>query len=185
MKRNVLGWAVSRILRAVSTALVYAGRPLLFESLGRGCHFEGWVDVPQRGGSIRIGSRVHFCAGVSLTVLPGARLILEDGVFVGRGVVVSAHEEVRIGANTMLAEYVCIHDNDHAVGGERAFDPTAFVCAPVNVGRNCWIGAHAVLTRGAALGDGSVLGAGAVLTNQMPEGARAVGVPARNRAALD
>lgn len=149
---------------------------LMFRRLGRRCRFEGWVDVPQFGGAIEIGSGVRFCKGVSLTVTRGARLVIEDGVFLGRGVVISAHNEIRIGAHTMVAEYVCLHDNDHLVDGGVT---TGFSSAPLHIGARCWLGAQATVLRGGGLGDACVLGAGAVLTKQIPSGAVAVGVPAR------
>ena len=50
---------------------------------------------------------------------------------------------------------------------------------PTRVGRDCWIGAHAVVTDGSEIGDGAVVGAGAVVTRPVPPGVVVGGVPAR------
>jgi acetyltransferase-like isoleucine patch superfamily enzyme len=95
-------------------------------------------------------------------------------------VVISAHRRVTIGNHTMLAEYVCIHDNDHRL--DKSNIPVAergYVADPLEIGANCWIGAQAVLVRGGGLGENCVLGAGAVLTRILPAGSTAVGVPAK------
>ena len=50
---------------------------------------------------------------------------------------------------------------------------------PVHIGRNCWIGAGAVILPGVTIGDHSVIGAGSVVTKDIPAGVVAVGNPCR------
>ena len=50
---------------------------------------------------------------------------------------------------------------------------------PVHIGRNCWIGAGAIIMPGVSIGDDSVIGAGSVVTKDIPEGVVAVGNPCR------
>jgi acetyltransferase-like isoleucine patch superfamily enzyme len=107
-------------------------------------------------------------------------LVLGDGVFVGRGVVVSAHRKVSIGKDTMLGEFVSIHDNDHRLDKpDLPISQQGFMAEPLEIGASCWIGAKAVLVRGSGMEERCVLGAGAVLTARLAAGTRAVGVPAR------
>ena len=51
--------------------------------------------------------------------------------------------------------------------------------APVRIGRNCWIGAGAVLLPGVTVGDNTVIGAGSVVTRDIPADVVAVGNPCR------
>jgi len=51
---------------------------------------------------------------------------------------------------------------------------------PVRIGKNCWIGANAVILKGIKLGENTIIGAGAVVTKSFPRGNIVlVGIPAR------
>ena len=50
---------------------------------------------------------------------------------------------------------------------------------PVHIGRNCWIGAGAVIMPGVSIGDNTVIGAGSVVTKDIPANVVAVGNPCR------
>ena len=51
--------------------------------------------------------------------------------------------------------------------------------ASVRIGKNCWIGAGAILLPGVTVGDDTVIGAGSVVTKDIPSGMVAVGSPCR------
>ena len=177
----MFGFAVAR-LRCAFWTLFYRtiGRPSFYR-LGRGVKFEGWVDVPQKGGKIIIGGQGYICRFIEFSVPAGGELLVGDKVFIGRGVVISAHRKVAIGNHTMLGEYVSIHDNDHRLDqGDLPIAERGYVSDALEIGSNCWIGAKAVLVRGSGMEDNCVLGAGAVLTRSMPAGTTAVGVPAKS-----
>jgi len=152
----------------------------VFAELGKGARFEGWIEIPQRGGAIRIGRNARICRGVEFSVGRGAELEIGDGVFLGRGVVLSAHRRIAIGPRSLLAEYVCLHDNDHVTtDSEAPIGERGFSAEPLEIGADCWIGAHVVVVKGAALGNRCIVGAGGVVTHTIRDGALAVGVPAR------
>lgn len=50
---------------------------------------------------------------------------------------------------------------------------------PVHIGRNCWIGAGAIIMPGVTIGDNTVIGAGSIVTKDMPANVVAVGNPCR------
>lgn len=50
---------------------------------------------------------------------------------------------------------------------------------PVHIGRNCWIGAGAIILPGVTIGDNTVVGAGSVVTKDLPANVVAVGNPCR------
>ena len=50
---------------------------------------------------------------------------------------------------------------------------------PVRIGKNCWIGAGAILLPGVSIGDNTVIGAGSVVTKDIPANVVAVGNPCR------
>jgi acetyltransferase-like isoleucine patch superfamily enzyme/SAM-dependent methyltransferase len=174
-----MGALVHRLQTLAWTAFYRVASRLFFTRLGPQCWFEGWIDLPQHG-AILIGRGVRIGRGVEITVAPGAVLVLADGVFIGRGTVISVHRRVHIGANTLVAEYVSIHDNDHVTSDPlRPVAAQGFEAQPLEIAADCWIGARCVLVRGSGMGRHGVLGAGAVLTWALPEHTTAAGVPAK------
>ena len=48
---------------------------------------------------------------------------------------------------------------------------------PVHIGRNCWIGAGAIILPGVTIGNNTVIGAGSIVTKDIPANVVAVGNP--------
>ncbi len=100
----------------------------------------------------------------------GARVSLNAFVHIWAG------GDVTIGDDTLVASHVAITSLSH--------DPAAklyresLVTKPVVIGRNVWIGAHAVILPGVTIGDNAIVGAGAVVTRDVAPGAVVMGVPA-------
>ena len=46
---------------------------------------------------------------------------------------------------------------------------------PITIGKNCWIGAGAIIVGGVTIGDGTTIGAGSVVTRDIPAGVLAAG----------
>ena len=135
--------------------------------------------MPQRGRKITIGNNVRICRFVEFNVLADGALSIGNGTFIGRGSIISAHQSVKIGNFVLLAEYVCIHDNDHNFYDVSSpISSQLFTSSPILIGDNCWVGSGSVILRGSLLGSGSVLGAGSILTATIPPNSIAFGVPA-------
>ena len=83
---------------------------------------------------------------------------------------------VTIGDDTLIASHVAITSLSHDPRAAR-FSASKME-KPVVIGRNVWIGAHAVILPGVTIGDGAIVGAGAVVTRDVAPGAVVVGVPA-------
>jgi acetyltransferase-like isoleucine patch superfamily enzyme len=176
----MIGFLFHRTATLFWTAFYHAAGRVMFAKLGRGAKFQGWIDIPQRKGRISIGRNVHICRFVEFSVTNHAELIIENGTFIGRGTVISAHRRVSIGANVLIAEYVSIHDNNHGTRDPNLLiSRQGFEAEPLEIGDDCWIGAKATLVKGAGLGRRCVLGAGAVLTKKLPDNTAAAGVPAQ------
>lgn len=88
--------------------------------------------------------------------------------------------DCRIGERTQIGDHVQIlsgrkqHGRD-AKGRILTADHKAF--RPVSVGKDCWIGAAALVMED--IGDGTTVGAGAVVTKPVPENQTVVGNPAK------
>ncbi|HEY5228112.1 MAG TPA: acyltransferase [Opitutaceae bacterium] len=110
-------------------------------------------------------------------VINGAdKLSVGDNVSINAFVHIWAQGGVSIGDSTLIASHVAItsltHDKDSP---EYA---SSLVAKPVAIGRNVWVGAHAVVLPGVTIGDGAIIAAGAVVTRDVPPGDIVAGVPA-------
>jgi acetyltransferase-like isoleucine patch superfamily enzyme len=130
-------------------------------------------------GELIIGERVTLSDGCALEVGPWGRLILGDGVFIGRHSVVVAQQLVDIGADTLIAEHCSVRDQDHHLDPEERAREVAARTSPVLIDSRVWVGAGARILKGSQVGSGSVVAANAVVRGQVPPGVVVGGVPAR------
>ena len=128
---------------------------------------------------ITIGSGVFLGRNAILSCKNGD-IEIADGANVGFNCEVFSASRVSIGRDTLLAAYC------YVIGGDHDFsDPAAAVIAQgrrsagVSIGAGAWLGAGAKILDGVTIADRAVVGAGAVVREAVPEGAIAVGVPAR------
>jgi acetyltransferase-like isoleucine patch superfamily enzyme len=141
-----------------------------------------------------VGPRSTFDLDRSARITIGSRLVLLrdfDGRFKGElaigddvwfspGCTLTVHDRVSIGSNCVFAEYVSIHDNNHAGGAlEEPLAGRGFDTAPITIGRNVWVGAKATILMGVTIGDNAIVGANSVVTHDVPAGTRVAGAPAR------
>ena len=128
--------------------------------------------------------RGEFCAGKGENVT-----IYNTTTIVG---------DVTIGSNTWIGPYCALDGSGGLVIGEFcsissgvqivSHDTVLWALsrgkiereiAPIKVGNCCFIGSHAVITKGVSIGDHCLIGAGAVVTRDIPAFSIAVGVPAK------
>ena len=161
-----------------------------FDALGDFARIENPWRVEVTGRNIRAGRALHVLADraapVRLTTWPApdseAAITLGDAVLMIAGTRLMAAERITIGAGVMLAANTTITDSDWHGLYDRVGPPSA---APVTIGDNVWIGDGAFVGKGVNIGENAVIGARAVVVNDIPEGAVAVGNPARVVKTLD
>jgi len=113
-------------------------------------------------------------------VINGAdHLRVGDRVSINAFVHIWAQGGVRIGDDSLIASHVAITSLTHVLAAAKYADTCE--CRPIEIGRNVWIGTHAVILPGVTIGDNAVVGAGAVVTQDVAAGAVVTGVPARPR----
>jgi acetyltransferase-like isoleucine patch superfamily enzyme len=82
---------------------------------------------------------------------------------------------IEIGDNTIFAAGIKIISSNHQPGNMDGWVEER----PIKIGKNCWIGANAVILPGVELGDHVIVGAGAIVTKSFPSGVIIAGNPAR------
>lgn len=86
---------------------------------------------------------------------------------------------IEIGEGTRIATRASLFAFDHGIAPDLSIREQPVRSLGIRVGKDVWIGAHAVITDGVRIGDHAVVGAGAVVTRDVPEHAVVGGVPAR------
>ncbi len=127
--------------------------------------------------NLRVDGLVQIMRACSIIVGHDAVLTIGAGTFFNEGSSVLCFITTTIGPGCAIASGVRIHDSDVHKLVQNTADTSPH--APVHIGGNCWIGANALILKGAHLGDGSVVAAGAVVTSKVPPRSLVAGVPAR------
>lgn len=110
-------------------------------------------------------------------IINGAdHLTVGSDVSINAFVHVWAQGGITIGDSTLIASHVTLTSLSHGTDSARYAD--SLVSKPVKIGRNVWIGAHAVVLPGVEIGDNAVIGAGAVVNRDVAAGDVVAGVPA-------
>lgn len=128
----------------------------MFAEIGENCYIEPPLHSNWGGKHVHFGSYVY--ANFNLTLVDDTHIYVGDATMFGPNVVVAT------AGHPILPEL--------RVQGYQ-------YNAPVTIGKNCWIGAGAVIVPGVTIGDNVVIGAGSVVTKDVPSGVVAVGNPCR------
>ena len=108
----------------------------------------------------------------------GAHMHLGDSVYANFNFTAVDDSHIYIGSYTMIGPNVTVATAGHPILPELREKAYQFNM-PVHIGRNCWIGAGAVIMPGVTIGDNSVIGAGSVVTRDIPSNSFAAGVPCK------
>ena len=106
----------------------------------------------------------------------GKNIQVGKNVFINRCCQFQDQGGIVIGDGALIGHSVVLATLNHDE------DPTLrhiLHAAPIRIGKNVWIGAHATILSGVTIGDGAIIAAGAVVTKDVPENTVVGGVPAR------
>jgi acetyltransferase-like isoleucine patch superfamily enzyme len=174
----------------------------LLGSVGRNVVFGHGV-VLRHPAKIRLGDDVVVDDLVVLDAKGSANrgIDIGNGVFLGRGTILSCkdgdivlgdhvnigfHSEVFSGSSVTVGAYGLFAAYTYLVGGGHEFERRGLPVIEqdrrsrgIALGQNVWLGAGAKVLDGVRIGSDVVVGAGAVVTEDLPDGTVAAGVPAR------
>ena len=128
----------------------------MFFEIGENCYIEPPFHSNFGGGHVHFGNNIY--ANFNLTLVDDTHIYVGDYTMFGPNVTVAT------AGHPILPEL-----------REKGYQYNA----PVHIGRNCWIGAGAVILHGVTLGDNVVVGAGSIVTKDLPSNVVAVGNPCK------
>jgi len=119
-------------------------------------------------------------------IYPGVFLTHTYGLTVGRsfsinsGALIDARGGLTIGDGVMVGPHAVIVSSNHDFyQTDGPMTDLNHISAPVVIGNDVWIGAHAVINAGVRIGSGAVIGSGTVVTKDVDDFQIVAGVPAR------
>ena len=128
----------------------------MFAEFGDGCYIEPPLHANWGGHHVHFGKNVY--ANFNLTLVDDTHIYVGDNTLFGPNVVIAT------AGHPILPEL-----------REQAYQYNA----AVHIGKNCWIGAGAIIVPGITIGNNVVVGAGSVVTKDLPDNVVAVGNPCR------
>lgn len=128
----------------------------MFAEIGEDCYMEPPLRANWGGKHVHFGKGIY--ANFNLTLVDDTHIYVGDFTMFGPNVVIAT-------AGHPIAPEL----------REKGYQYNA----PIHIGKNCWIGAGALLMPGVTVGDNTVIGAGSVVTRDIPANVVAVGNPCR------
>lgn len=108
----------------------------------------------------------------------GRHVHFGKGIYANFNLTMVDDTHIYVGDYTLFGPNVTVATAGHPILPELR-EKTYQYNFPVHIGRNCWIGAGAIIVPGVTVGDNVVIGAGSVVTKDIPSNVVAVGNPCR------
>lgn len=128
----------------------------MFAEIGERCYIEPPFHSNWGGRHVHFGNNVY--ANFNLTLVDDTHIYVDD--------------------YTMFGPNVTVATAAHPIAPELRMPVTQYN-KPVHIGKNCWLGAGAIVLPGVTIGDNTVIGAGSVVTKDIPANVVAVGNPCK------
>lgn len=128
----------------------------MFAEIGEGCYIEPPFHANFGGKHVHFGKNIY--ANFNLTLVDDTHIYVGD--------------------YTMFGPNVTVATAGHPILPELRKEAYQYN-APITIGKNCWIGAGAIILPGITIGDNVVIGAGSIVTKDIPSNVVAVGNPCK------
>ena len=133
------------------------------------------------GGSVELAECVHLESDTCIQTGDGGSLKIGSETHIQPRCQFSAYKApIQIGCGVQIAPNCAFYPYTHGVAsGELIAKQPLQTKGGIVIDDDAWLGFGVIVLDGVRIGKGAVVGAGAVVTHDVPDGAIAVGVPAR------
>ena len=135
----------------------------------------------EQGGAMVFGNRVFIYRDCILETGYGGSLTIDDDASIHPRCQINAYvADIHLGKAVMLAQGCAFYPYDHGTERDTPIREQPLVSkGNIEIGDEAWLSFGVVVLGGVKIGTGAVIGAGAVVTEDIPDYAIAVGQPAR------
>ena len=161
-------------------------RNYYYRSLGVKLNGYVWlreVEIPRNYSDIEIQADCALDRGV--TLLCSGEAVSHPKIFIGANTYINRHTfidailSLKIGRDCAIGPGCYLTDHDHGLDSEVSPLQQPMIAKPTIIGDRVWLGANVTVLKGVTIGHDAVIGAGSVVTKDIPDGAIAVGIPAK------
>ena len=133
------------------------------------------------GGLVDIAERVHLHNDTCIQTGSGGSLKIGPNTHIQPRCQFSAYKgPIQIGSGVQIAPNCAFYPYDHGVALDEPINQQPLQTkGGITIEDDAWLGFGVIVLDGVRIGEGAVIGAGAVVTQNIPVGAIAAGVPAR------
>lgn len=135
----------------------------------------------EKGGAVELRDRVCILRDTIIETGDGGSLTLGADTYIHPRCQLNAYKaSIRIGCGVLIAANCAFYPHNHSVAINQPIRKQPLrTKGDIVVGDEAWLGFGVIVLGGVRIGKGAVIGAGSVVTNDVPDGAIAIGVPAR------
>jgi acetyltransferase-like isoleucine patch superfamily enzyme len=133
----------------------------------------------ETGGTLEIRGTLKTCRDVEIIVYKRGHLIIEDNVYIGHGSTIACVQNIFIGKDTMIADFVTIRDMNHRRQPGVPLCQSGMDASAIRIGNNCLMGSKVTVVAGAQIGNEVTVGANAVVKGAFGNGCTIGGIPAK------
>lgn len=151
----------------IGNRVYIADRVIVYQALG--------------GGQIEIGDSVRILRDTILESGQGGNIKIGNKTWIHPRCQINAYKaSIEIGNGVDIAPNCAFYSYDHGYEpGKWIREHPLTAKGPIVIGDQAWLGVGVTVLSGVRIGEGAVVGAGSVVTKNVPDGAIAVGNPAR------
>jgi acetyltransferase-like isoleucine patch superfamily enzyme len=135
----------------------------------------------EEGGSVALADGVHLYSDIIIETGEGGSVAIGPETHIQPRCQLSAYREsIQIGSGVDIAPNCAFYPYNHSYAPGRLIRNQPLSSAGgIVVDDDAWLGTGVIVLDGVRIGKGAVIGAGSVVTRDVPNGAVAVGVPAK------
>ena len=154
---------IKKALRVLYNGLRFIGKPSYCNLLA----VDATTKIEKnRSATLCVGKAFRTRRNVELNVRAGS-LTVGRNVFLNSGCIITAREAISVGDGTIFGPNVIVYDHDHKTECGLVVD-NQYVCAPICIGKNVWIGGGSIVLKGTSIGDNCIIAAGSVVSGEIP-----------------